>query len=159
VEELRLGVVRSAAPLEQLDRHRPREHTVARFEHPGEAAPADLAHQLEAAADDHSWSNLGLQRSVRVDWSPGDLTKERVECRVAVTFADQRTRRHSAVSPSCDRYSCSHGTLAAWKPSRRTSRASSRPGTCNRPPPRSCAGSGQRSSDILPRWLATRTAP
>jgi hypothetical protein len=81
IEELQLGVVQAAASLEQLDRHRTREHAVACFEHPGEAAPTDLAHQLETVGDDHSWSELARQRSVRVDWSPGDLTKKRLEGR------------------------------------------------------------------------------
>ena len=81
IEELQLGVVQAAAALEQLDRHRTREHAVACFEHPGEAAPTDLAHQLETVGDGHSWGELAHQRGVRVDWSPGNLTKKGLEGR------------------------------------------------------------------------------
>jgi hypothetical protein len=48
---------------------------------PGEAAPTDLAHQLETVGDGHSGDELARQRGVRVDWSPGDLTKKGVEGR------------------------------------------------------------------------------
>jgi hypothetical protein len=81
IEELQLGVVQASASLEQLDRHRTREHAVACFEHAREATPTDLAHQLETVGDGRSCGELGRQRGVRVDWSPGDLTKKGLEGR------------------------------------------------------------------------------
>jgi hypothetical protein len=54
VEELELRVAQAPVPLEQLDGDGPREDAVARLEDPGEAAPANLPHQLESVRDDDS---------------------------------------------------------------------------------------------------------
>src|SRR5262249_51065399 len=79
IEKLQLGVVKAPPSLEQLDRHRTREDAVARLEHPGEAAPANLAHQLETAGDDHPQGELTWQRRGSVDWSPGHMAEEGLE--------------------------------------------------------------------------------
>src|SRR5262249_46356127 len=71
IERLELRVSQLTAPPEQLDRHRPREHPIARLEDTGESAAPDLPDELEPLTDHRAGDELRL-RELRVGEAPGD---------------------------------------------------------------------------------------
>src|SRR6185436_436850 len=77
-EELERGVGEAAPAVEQFGGHRAGEHPITGLDDMGHPTASDLADDLEAVGDDHSWCWL-TRRPLRRQWNPCDLAEQGLE--------------------------------------------------------------------------------